>query len=73
MIRMIVGQSRTTIDFREVMDSDPGKILLVSLNPLFGDASKLLAGCTLAKIIMAMFSRPPGMRRPCLLIADEWQ
>ena len=72
MIRMIVGQSRTTIDFREFMDSDPGKILLVALNPVFGDASKLLAGCILAKILQAAMSRIGQEPKPCLLVADEW-
>jgi Type IV secretion-system coupling protein DNA-binding domain len=74
MIRHMVGQSRTTIDFRQVMDE--GKILLVLLSPQFEEASRLLGSVLIGKLLMAAFSRadtPEEERRPFALYVDEFQ
>jgi hypothetical protein len=74
MIRHMVGQSRTTIDFRQVMDE--GKILLVLLSPQFEEASRLLGSVIIGKLLMAAFSRadtPEEERRPFALYVDEFQ
>jgi hypothetical protein len=44
LIRLIVSQSKTTLDMRRILDE--GKILLVSLSPQFHDANTLI-GATL--------------------------
>ncbi|MGI0023523.1 MAG: type IV secretory system conjugative DNA transfer family protein [Nitrososphaera sp.] len=74
MIRNIVSQSKTTIDFREIMDS--GKILLVKLYPQFEEASMLLGAVIIGKLLMAAFSRadtPEQNRRKFNLHCDEYQ
>ncbi|MGH8715841.1 MAG: type IV secretory system conjugative DNA transfer family protein, partial [Burkholderiales bacterium] len=74
MIRNIVCQSKTTISFREVMDS--GKILLVKLSPQFEEASRLIGAILVGKLLMAAFSRtdqPEASRRQFNLFCDEYQ
>jgi len=74
MIRNIVGQARSTIDFRTVMDE--GKILLVLLNPQFEEASRLVGSVIIGKLLMSAFSRsdtPEEERRPFALYVDEFQ
>jgi hypothetical protein len=73
MIRHIVGQTETSIDFRNILDGK--KILLVSLSPLAEEASNLLGSVLLSRLLMAVFSRadvPQDKRLPCFLFADEW-
>jgi hypothetical protein len=74
LIRNIVGQSKTTLDFRRIMDE--GKILLVSLSPQYEEASRLLGSVLIGRILMAAFSRadtPEEKRRPFMLYCDEYQ
>jgi hypothetical protein len=74
MIRNIVSQAKTTIDFRAIMDS--GKILLVKLSPQFEEASLLIGAILIGKLLMTAFSRtdtPEGNRRQFNLYCDEFQ
>jgi hypothetical protein len=73
MIKHIVGQSKSSLDFRRIMDS--GQILLVSLSPQFEEASNLLGSVLVSRILLAAFSRadlPESKRRQFYLYADEW-
>jgi hypothetical protein len=74
MIRNIVAQSKTTIDFRSIMDQ--GKILLVKLSPQFEEASMLIGAILIGKLLMAAFSRtdtPEEKRTQFNLYCDEFQ
>jgi hypothetical protein len=74
MIRNIVSQAKTTIDFRTIMDS--GKILLVKLSPQFEEASLLIGAILIGKLLMTAFSRTDtleGNRRQFNLYCDEFQ
>lgn len=75
-LKRIFGQRRSTIDFREIMDS--GKVLLVNLSKgkLGADKSHLLGGFILAQIQLAALSRdelPASKRRQWVLFIDEFQ
>lgn len=71
-IRTIVGQSKTTINFREVMDQ--GKILLVKLPGQFEDMTELLGSMIIAEILSAALSRSDTQkRRQFNIYADEFQ
>jgi hypothetical protein len=74
MIRNIFGQSRTSLDFRHIMDT--GKILLVKLSPEYEEASHLIGAVIIGKILLAAFSRadtPEHARRHFSLYCDEFQ
>ena len=74
MIKHILAQSKTTINFRTIMDE--GKILLVKLSPQFEEASRLIGAVIIGKILMAAFSRadtPERERRQFNLYCDEFQ
>jgi hypothetical protein len=74
MIRNIVAQSRTTIDFRSIMDT--GKIFLIKLSPQFEEASMLIGAILIGQLLMAAFSRtdtPEQNRRQFNLYCDEFQ
>jgi len=75
-MRPIIGQSRTTISFRQIMDE--GKILLVNLSKgRLGDINSSLLGMIIVgKLLMAAFSRidaPEERRRDFYLYLDEFQ
>ena len=75
VIRNIVSQSRSTFDFRTIMDE--GKVLLVNLSKgeLGEDNSSLLGSVLVGKILIAAMSRSDiavGNRRPFHLIVDEY-
>ncbi len=75
-MRPIVGQSKSSINFRRVMDE--GKILLVNLSKgKLGEANMSLLGLIVAgKLAMASFSRgdtPQEERRDFYLYMDEFQ
>lgn len=75
-MRPIIGQSRTTVNFRQIMDE--GKILLVNLSKgRLGDInSSLLGMLVVGKLLMAAFSRidaPEEKRRDFYLYLDEFQ
>lgn len=74
IIANIVGQSKTTINFREIMDT--GKILLVQLNPRLEDISNLVGSVIIGQLLNAALSRkdlPEQARRQFHLYADEYQ
>lgn len=76
VIRNIVGQPKSSIDFREVMDE--GKILLVKLaKGIIGDDnSNLLGSMIVTQFQLAAMSRadvPPQERRDFYLYVDEFQ
>jgi len=74
-IRSIVGQIKSTVDFRKTMDQ--GKWLLVNLSKgqLKGNAS-LLGALIIAKLQLSALSRvdlPEERRAPFFLFVDEFQ
>lgn len=76
MIRNIIGQSQSSFDFRQVMDS--GKILLVNLSKgeLGEENSSFLGLILVPRILMAAMSRadiPEQERRDFYLYVDEFQ
>ncbi|OGY46180.1 MAG: hypothetical protein A2731_03285 [Candidatus Buchananbacteria bacterium RIFCSPHIGHO2_01_FULL_39_8] len=76
MIRNIIGQPRSSFDFREVMDNS--KILLVNLNKgKIGEINSNLLGLIIvAKLQMAALSRgdlSEAQRRDFYLYIDEFQ
>jgi len=76
LIRNIIGQVKSTIDMREVMDK--GKILIcnISKGKVGEDNSMLLGGLLIAKIQLAAMSRvdiPEEKRRDFFLYVDEFQ
>jgi len=76
LLRPIIGQPRSTINFREIMDK--GKILLVNLSKgLLGDMdTRLLGMLIIGKIFSSAMGRveiPPEQRRPMFLYVDEFQ
>ncbi len=76
LLRNIVGQSRSTIDFRAAMDGR--KILLVNLSKgLLGEFDSALLGMlVVSKLFVAALGRarmPPEARHPLHLYIDEFQ
>ena len=76
MMRNILGQTKNTIDFQEVMDE--GKILFVNLSKgNLGEANSGLLGSVIVnQILMAALKRksiPEKERRQFHLIVDEFQ
>jgi len=76
MIRNIIGQSKSSFDFRKVMDE--GKILLISLaKGKIGEENSSFLGLLLVpRILMAAMSRqdvPEERRRDFSLYVDEFQ
>lgn len=75
-VRPIIAQSKSTFNFREIMDNR--KILIVNLSKgKIGDTSAYLLGMILvAKILSAAFSRvdiPEEQRKDFYLFLDEFQ
>lgn len=75
-VRPIISQSKSTINFREIMDSK--KILIVNLTKgRLGDINASLLGLIIVgKILMASFSRvdvPESERKDFYLYIDEFQ
>ncbi len=76
MIRVIIGQGKSVINFRKAMDE--GKILIVNLNKgRIGEENSNFLGLILVpRILMAALSRadiPEAQRRPFYLYVDEFQ
>jgi|GEM_PF-135616 len=76
IVRNIVGQPKSTIDFRSIMDNN--KIILVNLSKgLIGeDVSSLLGSMLITKIQLAAMSRsdtPEDDRVPFQMYVDEFQ
>ena len=57
LLRLIVSQSKTTLDMRQILDE--GKILLVSLSPQYQDASSLIGATLISQLLSAMYARGP--------------
>ena len=76
MIRNIIGQSKSSFSFREVMDS--GKILFINLSKgdLGEENSSFLGLVLVPRLLMAAMSRsdmPEEQRRDFYLYVDEFQ
>ncbi len=76
VIRNIVGQVKSKIDIRKIMDE--GKILIVNLSKggIGEDASRLIGNLLVTKIQLAAMSRvdiPENQRRDFFLYVDEFQ
>ena len=76
LIRNIVGQVRTSIDMRKIMDE--GKILIanISKGKVGEDNSRLLGALLITKLQLAAMSRvdvPEEKRRDFFLYVDEFQ
>jgi len=76
LIRNIVGQVKSTIDMRKIIDE--GKILIVNLSKgkIGEDASNLLGALVITKLQLAAMSRvdiPEEQRRDFYLYVDEFQ
>jgi len=76
LVRPIIGQKKSSLDFRKVMDE--GKILIINLSKgLLGDTNSYLLGMIgVGKLMMASFSRvdiPEEQRRDFYLYIDEFQ
>jgi hypothetical protein len=75
-MRPIIGQPKSTLNFREIMDQ--GKVLLVSLpKGRLGEINSSLLGLiVVGKIVMASFARidmPEEQRKDFYLYMDEFQ
>jgi hypothetical protein len=76
MLRPIIGQTKSTVDFREIMDNR--RILLVNLSRgALGELDmRLLGMIILTKLICAGMSRlniAPSRRKPFMVYVDEFQ
>jgi len=76
LIRNIMGQPRSTINMREIMDS--GKILIVNLSKgrIGEDNSRLLGAMMISRFQLAAMSRvdlPEEKRKDFFLYVDEFQ
>ena len=76
VIRNILGQQKSKIDIRKIMDE--GKILIVNVSKgkIGEDASRLLGAFLITKIELAAMSRvniPEADRRDFFLYVDEFQ
>ena len=74
LLQPIVGQAKTTIDFRMVMDD--GKILLVQLPPRLEESANLIGAVIIGKLLDAAYARkdvPEENRRQFHIYADEFQ
>lgn len=76
LLRPIIGQSKSTLNFREAMDT--GKIILVNLSKgLLGELdAQLLGMLIIGKIFSSAMGRvtvKPEQRRPLFLYIDEFQ
>lgn len=74
IIRNIVGQSHTSLNFREIMDT--GKILLVKLPARMEAFSSLVGAILIGQLLEAALSReniPENQRRIFPLYIDEFQ
>ena len=76
LIRNILGQSRSTINMREIMDT--GKIFIVNLSKgkMGEDNSALLGAMIISRLQLAAMSRvdiPEDKRRDFYMYVDEFQ
>ncbi len=76
VIRHVVGQPKSTIDLREIMDNQ--KILIVNLSKgrIGEDSMRLLGGMLITKMQLSVMGRvdiPESQRRDFYLYVDEFQ
>lgn len=70
MVKYVVGQSRSTVDFRIAMDE--GQIVLVKLDASKREVTSLIGSLVVGLIFAAAVGRPEGHRRQFNLYADEF-
>ncbi len=76
LLRPIIGQSKSSIDFREVIDSTPGKIVLVKLDRNKERMTQLIGAMVIAQIWSAALSRrgtEKEKRRQFHIYCDEFE
>jgi CxxC-x17-CxxC domain-containing protein len=76
IIRHIVGQPKSTIDMREIMDNEKILIVNVSKGRIGEDAMRLLGGMIVTKLQLAAMGRvdiPEEERKDFYLYVDEFQ
>jgi len=76
LIRNIIGQTRSSIDMREVMDKEKILILNLSKGRIGEDNSRLLGALLITKLQLAAMSRvniPEEERKDFYLYVDEFQ
>jgi len=76
LIRNIVGQVKSTIDLREIMDSQKILILNLAKGRIGEDTMQLLGSMIVTKLYMAAMSRveiPESERKDFYLYVDEFQ
>ncbi len=76
LIRNLIGQVRSSIDIRKIMDEEKILILNLSKGKIGEDAAKLLGGLVITKLQLAAMSRvdiPEKDRKDFFLYVDEFQ
>ena len=76
LIRNIIGQTKSSIDFRDIMDGQKIFIANLSKGKIGEDASKLLGALCITKLQLAAMSRvsvPEDERKDFFLFVDEFQ
>ncbi|MBI1984981.1 MAG: type IV secretion system DNA-binding domain-containing protein [Candidatus Wildermuthbacteria bacterium] len=76
LIRNIIGQVRSSIDMREIMDGQKILIANLSKGKVGEDSSRLLGGLLVTKLQLAAMSRvdiPEEQRKDYFLYIDEFQ
>jgi Helicase HerA, central domain len=68
LVRNVVGQTQTKLDFLDVMQS--GKIVLADLSGIGDDNANFLGSVLMAQLASATSIRKPGSR-PFFIVADE--
>lgn len=72
VVRNIVGQERSRVDLRSLMDCGGVVLADLAVGQLGEDASHLLGGLLLSSLHLAALGRPPRSR-PFFIYADEFQ
>jgi CxxC-x17-CxxC domain-containing protein len=76
LIRNIIGQTKSSINFREIMDDEKIFIVNLSKGRIGEDASRLLGALCITKLQLAAMSRvsiPESERKDFYLYVDEFQ
>ncbi len=76
LIRNIIGQTKSSLDMRKIMDEEKILIMDLSKGRIGEDSSKLLGGLLITKLQLAAMSRvdiPEEERKDFFLYVDEFQ
>jgi len=76
LIRNIIGQTKSSLDMRKIMDGEKILIMDLSKGRIGEDSSKLLGGLLITKLQLAAMSRvdiPEEERKDFFLYVDEFQ